>query len=148
MDNEGYLGWLFWPVARMGTIAGFAIAELLVIVFFWHPIMSFIVLIFVFEILSLSASSEVPVKDKILLERVAFFVKSRRNWGSVDVRLVSEHPPWASSASAPSGFMGSKSLVLTPFRVTPQAPHHIVLSVLYCHHIQVLPQYSQISQNI
>ena len=39
--------------------------------------------------------------------------------------LVSEHPPWASSASAPSGFMGSKSLVLTPFRVTPQAPHHI-----------------------
>jgi len=63
-----------------GTIAGFAIAELLVIVFFWHPIMSFIVPIFVFEILSLSANSEVPVKDKILLEHVAFFVKSRRNW--------------------------------------------------------------------
>jgi len=57
--------------------------------------------------------------------------------------LVSEHPPWASSASALSGFMGSKSLVLTPFRVTPQAPHRIALSVLYCHHIQVLPQYSQ-----
>ncbi|MEQ9714521.1 MAG: hypothetical protein ABGF52_03175 [Candidatus Asgardarchaeum sp.] len=41
-------------------------------------------------------------------------------------------------------------MVLTPFRVTPQAPHHSVLShrnvlsVLYSHHIQTLPQYSQI----
>ncbi|MCD6515539.1 MAG: MFS transporter [Candidatus Odinarchaeota archaeon] len=67
--------------------------------------------------------------------------------------LVSEHPPWASSASAPSGFMGSKSSVSTPFRVTPQAPHRSVLShrnvlsVLYSHHIRTLLQYSQVLTN-
>jgi len=63
-----------------GTVAGFAIAELLVIVFFWHPIMSFIVPIFVFEVLSLSANSDVPVDDKILLEHATFLVRSKRNW--------------------------------------------------------------------
>ena len=63
--------------------------------------------------------------------------------------LVSEHPLWAISASAPSGFIGSKSSVSIPFRVTPQAPHRGVLShcgvlsVLYSHHIRTLSQYSQ-----
>jgi hypothetical protein len=38
-----------------GTIAGIAIGEFLVLVFFWHPIFSFMLPIYVYEILTLSA---------------------------------------------------------------------------------------------
>jgi hypothetical protein len=47
----------------MGTVLGIGIGEFLALVFFWHPILSFILPIFMFEVLSMSIS---PGNHRIL----------------------------------------------------------------------------------
>jgi len=49
----------------IGTVFGIAIPEFLILVFFWHPIMSFILPILVFEILTKKAI----IKHKLILEK-------------------------------------------------------------------------------
>lgn len=53
----GYMG----QQPQWGTVLGFAPAEFLIIVFFWHPVMSFIVPLFLFETLVMSRDRESPV---------------------------------------------------------------------------------------
>jgi hypothetical protein len=53
----GYMG----QQPQWGMIFGFAPAEFFIIIFFWHPVMSFIVPIFLFETLSTSQDRNNPV---------------------------------------------------------------------------------------
>jgi hypothetical protein len=53
----GYMG----QEPQWGTMLGFAPAEFLIIIFFWHPVMSFIVPLFLFETLSTSQDRNNPV---------------------------------------------------------------------------------------
>jgi hypothetical protein len=62
----GYMG----QAPSMGTFLGFAVQEFPLIVFFWHPVMSFILPVLAFEALS----------GRILPEHVFILTKSRRNW--------------------------------------------------------------------
>ena len=50
----GYMG----QEPQWGTVLGFAPAEFLIIIFIWHPVMSFIVPLFLFETLSTSQDRE------------------------------------------------------------------------------------------
>lgn len=57
MDTEGH---------SLGTFLGFGIAEFPAVVFFWHPVMSFIVPILVLEVLTGKAVTQlVPGKRGI-----------------------------------------------------------------------------------
>jgi hypothetical protein len=62
----GYMG----QAPSMGTFLGFAVQEFPLIVFFWHPVMSFILPVLAFEALS----------GRILPEHLTVLLKSRRNW--------------------------------------------------------------------
>ena len=53
----GYMG----QQPGWGTVLGFAPAEFLIIIFFWHPVMSFMVPLFLFETLSTSRDRNSPV---------------------------------------------------------------------------------------
>ena len=53
----GYMG----QQPQWGTVLGFAPAEFLIIIFFWHPVMSFMVPLFLFETLSTSQDRDNPV---------------------------------------------------------------------------------------
>jgi hypothetical protein len=53
----GYMG----QQPQWGTVLGFAPAEFLIIIFFWHPVMSFMVPLFLFETLSTSQDRNNPV---------------------------------------------------------------------------------------
>jgi len=67
----GYMG----QQPQWGTVLGFAPAEFLIIVLFWHPVMSFIVPIFLFETLTISKDPSCPV----LAGHAAFLQRSRRS---------------------------------------------------------------------
>ncbi|KGK97632.1 hypothetical protein LI82_12690 [Methanococcoides methylutens] len=66
MDNQGLVGWHFASEGpSVGTFLGLGIGEFPILVFLWHPIMSFIVPILVFEILT----GKVLTTHEIILER-------------------------------------------------------------------------------
>jgi hypothetical protein len=62
----------------VGAFLGIGIGEFLALVFFWHPILSFVLPILVFELLTLSKSSELP-STRVLPSHVPFLVKRKSN---------------------------------------------------------------------
>jgi hypothetical protein len=60
-----------------GTFLGFSVFEFFVIVFFWHPIMSFIVPILTFEILSGTAGE---AGGEVFASHLPILLKRKRNW--------------------------------------------------------------------
>jgi hypothetical protein len=56
----------------IGTVLGIGIGEFLALVFFWHPILSFILPIFMFEVLCMSVS---PDNHRILASHMQFLQK-------------------------------------------------------------------------
>ncbi|MBU7018380.1 MAG: hypothetical protein HXS44_12795 [Theionarchaea archaeon] len=65
------------PLVR--TFLGIGIGEFLALVLFWHPLLSFILPIFVFELLVLSVQSEEPLNQRVLPTHVPFLVKTKFN---------------------------------------------------------------------
>ena len=65
--------------SMIGTVLGIGIGEFLALVFFWHPILSFVLPVFVFEVLALSAPSDVPAEQRVFSSHVPFLVKTRSN---------------------------------------------------------------------
>lgn len=62
-----------------GTVLGFAVAETPVIVFFWHPVMSFIVPVLIFEIIAVSVSGERDAVQKVLPSHIQFLQRNKRS---------------------------------------------------------------------
>jgi hypothetical protein len=65
----------------IGTFLGIGIGEFLALGFFWHPILSFVLPILVFELLALSKSSkssELP-SSRVLPSHVPFLIKRKSN---------------------------------------------------------------------
>jgi hypothetical protein len=60
---------------QIQTVLGFAAGESLIILLFWHPVMSFIVPILIYEALSVASSGQKPV----LAGHAALLLKNRRN---------------------------------------------------------------------
>lgn len=72
-----------------GTFLGFAVGELFIITFFWHPIFSFIVPILVFECLSLPDKSDKEIENIVIPEHISIVTKSRKNWiASIFIVLI------------------------------------------------------------
>lgn len=61
----------------IGMICGIGAGEFLALVFFWHPIFSFILPLLVFQIMALSVS---PSKDRILTSHLPFLVNRNHTW--------------------------------------------------------------------
>jgi hypothetical protein len=72
----GYFG----KTPAWGTILGFAVAEVAVIVFFWHPVMSFIVPVLVFQIIAASLSKARDVTQVVFPSHIGYLRRSRRAW--------------------------------------------------------------------
>lgn len=62
----------------VGTFLGIGIGEFFALIFFWHPILSFMLPILVFQLLILSTNSEPPL-TRILPSHVPFLVKTKSN---------------------------------------------------------------------
>ena len=63
----------------VGTFLGIGIGEFLALVFFWHPILSFMLPILVFQLLILSVESETPLIRRILPSHIPFLMKTKSN---------------------------------------------------------------------
>ncbi len=63
----------------IGTGLGIGIGEFLALVFFWHPILSFVLPVLVFEVLALSVPSDVPAEQRVFPSHVPFLVKTKSN---------------------------------------------------------------------
>jgi len=63
----------------VGSVLGIGIGEFLALIFFWHPILSFVLPVFIFELLALSKPSEIPSEQRILPSHVPFLVKVKSN---------------------------------------------------------------------
>ncbi len=66
----------------LSTMFGFAIAETLVIVFFWHPVFSFIMPILTFEIFAINLSRKIPneqLENVIILSHNSYIKKTPFN---------------------------------------------------------------------
>ncbi|RDE12580.1 MAG: hypothetical protein C4K47_07530 [Candidatus Thorarchaeota archaeon] len=70
----GYFGQL----PGWGTVLGFAVAEVPVIVFFWHPVMSFIVPILIFQIIAVSTNGGRDVTQVVLPSHIRYLRRSKR----------------------------------------------------------------------
>jgi hypothetical protein len=100
-----------------GTFLGFSVFELFVIVFFWHPIMSFIVPILTFEILSGTARE---AGGWVFASHLPILFKKKRNWviflfimimGSAFLTVGSK----ANFAVADLTILGSLILIFIPY---------------------------------
>ncbi len=69
----GYFG----QAPAWGTVLGFAVAEVPVIVFFWHPVMSFIVPVLVFQIIAVSIGEGRDVTRIVLPSHIGFLKRSK-----------------------------------------------------------------------
>lgn len=65
------------PLVR--TFLGIGVGEFLALVLFWHPILSFILPLFIFELLVLSIQSEEPLNQRVLPSHIPFLVKTKFN---------------------------------------------------------------------
>lgn len=72
----------------VGTILGIGIGEFVALVFFWHPVSSFMLPLLVFEMLTLSASSN-TIEQRILPSHVPFLVKTKSNLKYIWILYVS-----------------------------------------------------------
>jgi hypothetical protein len=71
----GYLG----QTPAWGTFFGFAVAEIPVIVFFWHPVMSFIVPILLFEIIAVSIHGQQDALRAALPSHMILLQRNKRS---------------------------------------------------------------------
>jgi hypothetical protein len=62
----------------LGTVFGIAVGEFLGLVLFWHPVMSFIMPLVIFEVLVLSISTDSP-EERVLPSHVPLLVQTPRN---------------------------------------------------------------------
>lgn len=62
----------------LGTVCGIAVGEFLGLVLFWHPVMSFIMPLLIFEVLILSISTDNP-EERVLPSHVPLLVQTPRN---------------------------------------------------------------------
>ncbi|MGC1122038.1 MAG: hypothetical protein WBA22_13185 [Candidatus Methanofastidiosia archaeon] len=62
----------------LGTVCGIAVGEFLGLVLFWHPVMSFIVPLVIFEVLVLSISTDNP-EERVLPSHVPLLITTPRN---------------------------------------------------------------------
>jgi hypothetical protein len=71
--------WIGYGVQGLlaGTVLGIGIGEFLALVFFWHPILSFILPICIFQILSISVSQS---GDRIMTSHLPFLLKRNHTW--------------------------------------------------------------------
>ena len=60
-------------------VAGIAITNTVLLIFFWHPIFSFLLPVFVFEIFALEANSKVKIEDRIFISHFRFFENTTTN---------------------------------------------------------------------
>ena len=63
----------------IGTFLGIGIGEFPVLVFFWHPILSFVLPLFIFEVFVLSQPSDTPAHKRIIPSHIPFLVKTTSN---------------------------------------------------------------------
>ncbi|MBU7015475.1 MAG: hypothetical protein HXS52_06485 [Theionarchaea archaeon] len=72
--------WVGYTVNQplFGTLGGIAIGEFLGLVLFWHPVMSFVVPLIIFEVLVLSISIDNP-ENRILPSHVPLLIATPRN---------------------------------------------------------------------
>jgi hypothetical protein len=71
----GYIG----QTPGWGTVLGFAVAEVPVIVFFWHPVMSFIVPVLIFQIVAASTSGGRDAAQVVLPSHIRYLKRSKRS---------------------------------------------------------------------
>jgi hypothetical protein len=62
----------------IGTLAGIGVGEFLALVFFWHPVLAFVLPVLVFEGLAFS-SSDLKLKNKVIPSHLPFLIKTKFN---------------------------------------------------------------------
>jgi hypothetical protein len=63
----------------IGTFLGIGIGEFPALVFFWHPILSFVLPILIFQVLVLSVPSGTPAGKRVFPSNVPFLVRTKSN---------------------------------------------------------------------
>ncbi len=87
------------------TFFGIGIGEFLALVFFWHPVLSFVLPLIIFQLLALSGSSETA--NKVLPSHMPFLVKTKTSMGYLVVLYV------VGSVFMAANYQGDIFLVLT-----------------------------------
>ena len=104
----------------LGTIFGFAIAEDIVLLMFWHPVMAFVLPILVFQILAQASNTSNKGKEIAFPTHTSFLQRSRRNSvfylyafiiGSLFMIISSEYDFIVAGITA----LGSLVLILIPY---------------------------------
>lgn len=75
--------WWGYPTSEgaiFGLFLGIATFEFIVLVFFWHPIFSFVLPILVFEMLSLSVNSSLNIEEKVFSSHLNFLKKNKKTY--------------------------------------------------------------------
>jgi hypothetical protein len=63
-------------VPMWGDILGIGIGEFLILVFFWHPILAFVLPLLMFQTLALSKKSELPIEKRVLGSNIPLLSRS------------------------------------------------------------------------
>jgi hypothetical protein len=63
----------------IGTLLGIGIGEFLALVFFWHPILSFVLPLIIFQLFVISQPSELPLAQRVLPSHIPFLAKTKSN---------------------------------------------------------------------
>ena len=104
----------------LGTVFGFAIAEDIVLLMFWHPVMAFVLPILVFQILAKAGSTSNEGMETAFSTHTSFLQRSRRNSvfylyafiiGSLFMTVSSGHNFIVAEITA----LGSLILILIPY---------------------------------
>ena len=73
--------WFGYPGAEgpaMGLIGGIAILEFFTLVFFWHPILAFVMPILVFESFAKSQNSDIELESRIFISHLPYLEKNKK----------------------------------------------------------------------
>jgi hypothetical protein len=104
----------------LGKVFGFAVAENIVLLMFWHPIMAFVLPILVFQILAQASSTSNEGMETTFPTHTSFLQRSRRNSvfylyafiiGSLFMIISSEYDFIVAGITA----LGSLVLILIPY---------------------------------
>lgn len=73
--------WFGYPGAEgpaMGLIGGIAILEFFTLVFFWHPILAFVMPILIFESFAQSQDSNIDLESRIFISHIPYLNKNKK----------------------------------------------------------------------
>jgi len=73
--------WFGYPGAEgpaMGLVGGIAILEFFTLVFFWHPILAFVMPILVFESFAKSQNSDIELESRIFISHLPYLEKNKK----------------------------------------------------------------------